>query len=334
MNVNIKVLAQELNLSTASVSRALRDSYEISNETKKRVWELAKKLNYEPNPFASNLRRNKSKTIAVIIPEIANNFFSLAINAIEEVARQRDYHVLIYQTHDDTDIEIAFINRLLCGRVDGILISVSSTTIDNKPFSKLIKDIPVVFFDRVYENIDAATITTNDYESSYLATQHLIDCGCKKIAYLFALKNLLTGKMRLNGYLDALKSNHILHDENLVVTHAECAGQDYDNIRNLLITEKPDAVISSIEQMALPCYQACKELDINIPNQLKIISFSNLETAPLLNPSLSTITQPALEIGREAAVILFKILDKKYFESTEPIVLKSAIILRESTGKQ
>lgn len=334
MNVNIKVLAQELNLSTASVSRALRDSYEISNETKKRVWDLAKKLNYEPNPFASNLRSNKSKTIAVIIPEIANNFFSLAINAIEEVARQRDYHVLIYQTHDDTDIEIAFINRLLSGRVDGILISVSSTTIDNKPFNKLIKDIPVVFFDRVFENIDAATITTNDYESAYQATQHLINCGCKKIAYLYALENLLTGKMRLNGYLDALKANHILHDKNLVVTHAESAGQNYHNIKNLLSTEKPDAAISSIEQMALPCYQACKELNINIPDQLKIISFSNLETAPLLNPSLSTITQPALEIGREAATILFRILDKKYFEPTEPIVLKSDIILRESTGNQ
>jgi len=329
--INIKKLAEELNLSPASVSRALNDSHEISKETKERVWELAKKLNYEPNPSASNLRSHKSKTIAVIIPQVANSFFSLAINGIEKIARQRDYHVLIYQTHDNSDMEIAFINRLLNGRVDGILISISSSTIDNTPFTELIKNIPIVFFDRMYDEIDAVNITTDDYESSYQATQHLIEAGCQRIAYLFALNNLITGKRRMAGYVNALKDNNILYDEQLIITHIENEDEDYANIKNLLTSEKPDGIISSIEEMALPCYSACKQLNINIPGDIKIISFSNLKTAQLLDPPLSTVTQPAAEIGQKAAEILFKMLDKKHFEPKETIVLRSTIIPREST---
>lgn len=330
-NTNIKKLAQELNLSAATVSRALRDSYEISAETKQKVWALAKKLNYEPNPSASNLRSHKSKTIAVIIPEVANNFFSQAINGIEEIARKRDYHVLIYQTHENSEIEIAFTQRLLSGRVDGILISVTSETHDNQHFKNITKELPVVFFDRIYEDIDAVKITTDDYESTYNATQHLIDCGCKRIAYLFALNNLSTGKKRVSGYLDALKYNNIPYDEKLILNDCLNEDENYKHIKNLLIEQKPDGVLSSVEEMALPCYYACKDLHLNIPHDVKIVSFSNLKTAPLLNPSLTTITQPAFEIGKEAATILFKILDKKHFEPNETLVLKSTLIKREST---
>jgi len=192
--INIKRLALELNLSAATVSRALRDSHEISSETKVRVLELAQKLNYEPNPFASSLRRQKSKTIAVIVPEIANNFFSLAINGIEEVARERDYHVLIYQTHESSKIETSFLMRLLSGRVDGILISLASEAVDKEQLKEVGEKLPIVFFDRVHDDIEGVKITTDDYESAYNAVQHLIENGCKKIGYLLALNTLSTGK--------------------------------------------------------------------------------------------------------------------------------------------
>jgi len=331
-NVNIKKLALELNLSAATVSRALRDSYEISAETKQKVLAMAKKLNYEPNPSASNLRSNKSKTIAVIIPEVANNFFSQAINGIEEIARTRDYHVLIYQTHEKSETEIAFMQKLLSGRVDGILISISNETTNNQQFKEIIKNLPVVFFDRIYEDIDAAKITTDDYESAYNATQHLIDSGCKKIAYLSALYNILTGKKRIEGYLDALKDNNIPYCEDLFIESGNDEQENLKQIENVLIMQKPDGIIASIEELALPCYYACKQLKLNIPADVKIISFSNLKTAALLNPSLTTITQPAFEIGKAAASIMFKILDKKYFEPHETLVLKSTLIKRESTG--
>ncbi|WP_214229431.1 LacI family DNA-binding transcriptional regulator [Pedobacter sp. B4-66] len=330
--VTVKTLAKELNISIATVSKALNDSYEISLETKQKVWDLAKKLKYQRNPSASNLRSHKTKTIAVIIPEIANNFFSLAINGIEEIARKRDYHVLIYQTHENSEIEIAFTDSLLSGRVDGILISVSSNTNNNEHFKELVKKIPVVFFDRVFEDIDAVKITTDDYESAYSATRHLIEGGCKKIAYLFALNNLVTGKNRFAGYQKALEEHGMVYTDAMVVNYDKDISKNYENIKAMVSSEKPDAIISSIEDLALPCYYVARELNLNIPGDLKIISFSNLNTAPLLNPSLTTIEQPAFEIGKEAADILFKILDKKYFDPNENHILKSSLIKRESTS--
>lgn len=329
--VNIKKLALELNLSAATVSRALRDSHEISSETKARVLEMAKKLNYEPNPFASNLRGQKSKTIAVIVPEIANNFFSLAINGIEDVARKRDYHVLIYQTHESSDIETSFLMRLLSGRVDGILISLASETVDKEHLRKVSDQLPVVFFDRVHDDIEGVKITTDDYESAYNAVQHLAENGCKKIGYLLALNTLSTGKKRLQGYLDALKNNGFPDDENLIMESGANSDENYALIKNLIAEQKPDGILSSIEDLAMPCYYACRELELNIPNDLKLISFSNLAHAELLNPSLTTINQPAFEIGVEAAGILFKIFNKRWYEPNETIVLKSNLIKREST---
>jgi LacI family transcriptional regulator len=331
-NITIKELALELNLSAATVSRALSDSYEISAATKQMVWDLAKKLNYEPNPSASTLRSHKSKTLAVIVPEIANNFFSQAINGIEEISRQHGYHVLIYQTHENSEIEAAFIKSLLSGRVDGVLISVSSETNNKDHFIDLNKNIPVVFFDRALENMDAVKITTNDYESAYIATAHLIKCGCKKIGFLFALNNLSTGKNRLNGYIDALASNNIAYDEMLVINCDKDESQNYSHIKALLTKNKPDGLISSIEELVLPCYAICEELQINIPDDLKIVSFSNLKTAPFLNPSLTTITQPAFEIGITAATLILKLLNKKQVDTNEVVVLKSDLIERGSTA--
>lgn len=329
--INIKKLALELNLSAATVSRALRDSHEISTETKARVLEMAQKLNYEPNPFASSLRRQKSKTIAVIVPEIANNFFSLAINGIEEVARERDYHVLIYQTHESSKIQASFLMRLLSGRVDGILISLASEAVGKEQLKEVSEKLPVVFFDRVHDDIEGVKITTDDYESAYNAVQHLIENGCKKIGYLLALNTLSTGKKRLQGYLDALKENGFPEEPELVMMSGGNDDQKYSLIKNFIAEQKPDGILSSIEELAMPCYYACKELELNIPNDLKLISFSNLTHADLLNPSLTTINQPAFEIGVEAASILFKIFNKRWYEFNETIILKSNLIKRESS---
>lgn len=329
--INIKKLALELNLSAATVSRALRDSHEISSETKARVLEMAQKLNYEPNPFASSLRRQKSKTIAVIIPEIANNFFSLAINGIEEVARQRDYHVLIYQTHESSEIEASFLMRLLSGRVDGILISLACEAVDKEQLKEVSEKLPVVFFDRVHDDIEGVKITTDDYESAYNAVQHLIENGCKKIGYLLTLNTLSTGKKRLQGYLDALKHNSLPDDTELIMESGANNDENYTRIKRLIAEQKPDGILSSIEELAMPCYYACREMGINIPKDLKLISFSNLTHAELLNPSLTTINQPAFEIGVEAASILFKIFNKRWYEFNETIILKSNLIKRDST---
>ena len=333
--VNLKTLAKELNLSMSTVSRALRDSHEISAETKQKVLALAKELNYEPNPYASSLRRQASKTIAVVIPEVANNFFSLAINGIEEIAQLKGYHVLIYLTHDCYVKERAIARHLASGRVDGILMSVSSGSNDFSHLAELKnKDIPMVFFDRVCEEMATAKVTTDDYKAGYKATLHLIEKGCKRIAYLMIAQNLSIGQKRMEGYRDALQENGFPFDESLVINCSIDRDQNYELIKNSLNSENPpDGLFASVEHLALSSYYACKHSGLKIPEDVKIISFSNLETAPLLNPSLTTITQPAYNIGKEAAAILCKNLSRKNYniEDNEDIELKSELIEREST---
>ena len=333
-SIDLKKLARLLNLSISTVSKALRDGYDISNETKERVIALATELNYQPNPHASSLRRHKSKTIAAIIPEIANNFFTLAINGIESIAQEKGYHVLIYITHEDAEKEIAFIKHLRNGRVDGVLISLSSGTKDYSHLEELReKGLPIVFFDRVCDDLDTACITTDDYESSYKATQHLIDKGCTKIAHLMFSEHTSIGKRRLKGYVDAIQDNELSFDEKLIVRCTNNDEKDYKLLEKLFSSTKPDGVYASVERYAILCYDICHRLKLSIPREIKIISFSNLQAAAFLNPPLSTVTQPAFDIGKEAASILFKALDKKMFKlKTENIVFKSTLIERESTS--
>ncbi|MCD0488738.1 LacI family transcriptional regulator [Pedobacter sp. MC2016-14] len=333
MGVNLKQLAAELQLSTSTVSRALHDSHEISIETKKRVREMADKLGYQANPYASSLRKQKSKTIALVIPEIDNNFFTLAINGIEEIAQSKDYHVLIYLTHEDLQKEIAVSKHLQSGRVDGILMSVTSQTDDSTHLKELNKtNIPLVFFDRISDEINTVKITTDDYNSGYNATKHLIDAGCKHIAYLQVSEALSIGIKRLNGFKDAIKENSPGNKTSIVT----CGNQNEDNynlIQNLLnVPDAPDGIFASIEKLAVTAYYVCHDSNIGIPEQVKIISFSNLSTAPLLNPSLSTITQPAFEIGKKAAQVLFRLIEQKPLDDDERnIILKSQLIPRNST---
>jgi len=333
-SVNIKKLAQLLGLSISTVSKALRDSHDIGKDTKEKVLKLATELNYQPNPHASSLRKHKSKTIAVIIPEIANNYFALAINGIESVAREKGYHVLIYLTHEDFANEIAFTRHLNSGRVDGVIISVAHTDKDFLHLHDLRKKgLPIIFFDRVCEDFDTVKVTTDDYESGYLATKHLIDQNCQKIAHLCMSKNLSIGNKRLRGYLKALEDHSIQIDNSLIVECVNDHEADLNLVRNLFNKQHPDGIFASVEKYAITTYEVCRELGLNIPADVKVIGFSNLETADFLNPSLSTITQPAFEMGKLAATMLFKALDKKMFElKDEDIVLQSKLVKRDSTS--
>jgi LacI family transcriptional regulator len=332
--MNLKQLSKELNLSISTVSKALSDSQEISTATKKKVQAKAKELNYHANPFASNLRNKKSKTIAVIIPEIANNFFSLAINGAESFAQEKGYHVLIYQTNEDAQKEKSIAKYLLNGRVDGVMISLSNNTTDVKHLKELQqREIPLVFFDRASEKIDLPRVTTDDYDSAFMGVEHLIKNGIKDIAFLSISKSLSISNDRAEGYLAALKKNKIIADKKRIVF---CDGNRVSNKNNIkkLLTQKnrPDALFACVEELAILCYEICEELKLKIPTDIKIISYSNLKTASILNPSLTTITQPAYEIGREAASILFKLIDKECINADdENIVLKSTLIVRNST---
>ena len=333
MSVKIKDLAKQLNLSVATISKALKDSHEISPETKQKVLELAKKLNYTPNAYASSLRKRSSKTIAVVLPEVADSFFSIAINGIESVAHEKGYHVLIYLTHESFEREEAILKEFQSGRVDGILISVSGETRNSDHIKEVIAaGIPLVFFDRVCEDVDTAKIVTDDFESSYNATCHLIRAGCKKISYLSTSSALSINNKRMEGYRQALADNGIKKNGEDIVSCDSNSEGNYKIIHELLKNKnKPDGLIASVEKLTTPVYLACEHLGLTIPGDLKVISFTNLQAALILTPTLTTVTQPAFEMGKTAATVLFQSLEKRNYNLKKEItIIPSVLTIRNS----
>ncbi|OAQ41924.1 hypothetical protein A5893_02050 [Pedobacter psychrophilus] len=335
-NVTLKEIAVQLGVSVSTVSRALTDSYEINVETKKKVQQLAKDLNYQPNPFASFLRKHKSNTIALVIPEISNNFFSLVIKGVEAACQEKDFYVLIYQTDEDFQKEQRITNHLIGGRVDGVLISVCSQTNTSDHLKEILeRKIKLVMFDRVLNDITVSKVTSNDYDNSLEATKLLLNQGCRKIIFLKAGSNLSTMDKREKAYADALISYGLSVDETLVKTFLPDQELDLEVLKTFIISKKPDAIFCSVENLAIACYDICSELNLNIPNDIKIITFSNLKVARLLNPSLTTISQPAYEIGKTAATLLINEIEGKYEEdSFQNISLDSILIKRDSTKKK
>ncbi len=336
--ITIKTLAKELGISIATVSKALRDSYEISAETKQRVLNLAKELNYMPNPYASSLRKQKSKTIAVILPEVADNFFSLAINGIQSVAIAKNYHVLIYLSHENFEMEKEAILHCSSGRVDGVLISVSRETTAIAHFEKLKKEnIPLVFFDRDIENFSAPKVITNDYECGEIAAKQLISNGCKNPIFISTSASLSISNKRFSGFISVLaKMGLPVNNRQYII--------DNDNKEKLITTQiqqileknlHTDGIVASEEKLAIHTYQVCHKRGIKIPKDLKLIAFSTLETASILNPSLTTISQPAFDIGKNAAEILFAMIEKKrhIVQDDYTLILPSILIERDSTNK-
>ncbi|GAB3363561.1 LacI family DNA-binding transcriptional regulator [Arachidicoccus ginsenosidivorans] len=329
--INIKELAQALNLSTSTVSRAFRDKNDINPQTKQFILDKAKELGYYPNIYASNLRGSKSRTLAVIMPELANNFFSLAVKGIEKVAQAKGYHTLVYVTDSNYSKEISIVEDLFNGRVEGIIMSVSGEGSDHQYIKKL-KDskIPLVFFDRVYEDIEVPKVVTDDFDSSFKATEYFLKNGLNKVAFLVIDKSVSIGNARLQGYLEAHKKCRKKVDKKLIIDCSNDFDETYEAIKHAITLYQPEALFASVERLATAAYRVCKDLNISIPEDIKVISYSNLNIADLLNPSLSTITQPAEALGKEAAKLIFGILNGLQPSNKEQI-LRAEIIHRISS---
>ncbi|MFZ6012298.1 MAG: LacI family DNA-binding transcriptional regulator [Bacteroidota bacterium] len=334
MSITIKEIARDLGLAVSTVSKALRNSYEISQETKQRVFEYAEKLDYLPNPYASSLKRRKTGNIAVVIPEVADSFFSIAINGIESIAQEKGYHVIVYLTHEDQKKEQAILRDFRSGRVDGVLMSVASGMEDRRYIKEFcLRETPIVFFDRICEDTQAAKVTTNDADAAFLATRHLFERGCKNVAFLSMFGNLAILNNRLEGYKRAHSEFKIKVKLKNIVTCTDVDEQNLTIIRKLLKSkERPDGVVGSVEKVTTLLYTVSKELKIKIPRDLKVVGFSNLQIAALLDPPLTTVAQPAFEMGKAAASILFGVLDKKKVDlAKETMVLPSLLVKRSST---
>jgi LacI family transcriptional regulator len=333
-HTTIKTIAAKLGISKSTVSKALQDSHEISIATKNKVLEAANELHYKPNHFASGLKSRKSKAIAVIVPEIVDSFFSLAIKGIETVTQKKGYHINIYITNDLVAKEKEIFKLLSDGRVDGVLISICREAACSDHIKELMDTgMPLVFFDRAVEDIETGKVVTDDFKSGYNAAHHLIEQGCKRVCFFSISENLSILQKRVEGFKQALSEDSIADACNNVYQISTDKNKCLETITSLLSDPdlRPDGIVISVELLTIPIYMACKNLNIRIPEELKVICFSNLQYASLLSPPLTTITQPAFEIGEQAASLICSAIANNRSLKNEKIICPSRLDVRNSS---
>lgn len=333
--VTIKDIAKTLGISISTVSRALKNHPDISEETKSQVKNLARKLSYEPNALALSLRKNKSNTIGVIIPEIVHHFFSSVISGMEDIAYERGYNIMMCQSNELYEREIINSQTLLSNRVDGVLISVSKSTKDFEHFRSFINQgIPLVFFDRVCPEILTDRVIINDEAGAFLATEYLIEIGCKKIAHFSAPQNLLIGQGRLAGYQRALRQYKMEINPDLIV---HC---DTTELANTIIpgflekNPEVDAIFAVNDSTAISTMQVLHKMGVRIPEDISVVGFGDGPNALICSPTLTTIEQKGYEIGMEAIKLLvYKIENETASDSFQTKVISPSLMVRESTRK-
>jgi LacI family transcriptional regulator len=336
--VTIKDIAKALNFSTSTVSRALRGSYEISAETKKLVLEYAEKINYRPNPVALSLKERRSRAIGVVVSEIANDFFSEAINGIESIAYNRGYHVIITQTHESEEREKVNVQHHASRSVDGLLISLSSGTVDLTFLKELNeKGLPIVFFDRITDEIDTHKVTANNYLGAFQATEHLIYQGFKKIAHITSSPYLSITKERLRGYQEALEKHHITYNESLIkyCNHGGMIAEEIEDAITSLYKgkTKPDAIFTASDRVTTVCLAELKKLKVK--KEIGFAGFSNTKVGELFDPPITVVKQPAFEIGQTATELLIQMIEsKRAVLEFETKILETELIIRESSSKK
>lgn len=337
--VTIKDIARELGISPSTVSRALKDHPDISTETKRAVTELAEKLHYTPNSIALSLRQQKTNTIGVIIPEIIHFFFSTVISGIEDIAYDAGYSVIVSQSNESYEREVIDSKALFNNRVDGMLVSLSRQTTKYDHFKSIYdRGVPMVFFDRVTNEINCSKVIVDDYTGSFDATEHLIEQGYKRIAHLSGPASLTITEDRLEGYKAALKKHNVPYDETIVMR--DNASEDEQVAKEL--TQKllngsnpPDAIFAINDIAALGAMMAAKDKGLKIPGDIGIVGFSNWRFTSLTEPPMTTVNQPGFEMGREAARLLIKQIEAKDDEVIEPetVKLKTSLVIRGSSVK-
>jgi len=335
--VTIKDIAKALGFSTSTVSRALRDSHEISAETKRIVLEYAEKINYKPNPIALSLKERRSRSIGVVVCEIANSFFSQVINGIESIAYNNGYNVIIAQSMESFDRELLNLQYLTSRSIDGLIISVSTETTDFSYMKELYdKKMPIVFFDRIVDEIETHKVVADSYKGAYNATKHLIDCGYKRIAAISNPELVSISRERLAGYKTALNDHGIEADESLV-KYCQHGGMIFSEVQKVVneLLEKPnppDAFFTAADKLTTNCLRIFKAKGIVVPNDIGLMGFSNSDLAELIEPSLSVIRQPAFEMGEVATNLLIQLIEsKRPVTDFETKVLSTEMLIRGST---
>ena len=331
--VTIKDIARELGVSPSTVSRALKDHPDISPATKKQVRELVEKLKYKPNAVALSLRSRKSNTIAIVVPAIVHHFFSSVISGIEEVAQDAGYNVMIFQSNESYDREVAIVQTLASIQADGVLVSISKTSRKFGHLKELMNDgLPLVFFDRACDEIEADKVVVDDFNGAFNAVEHLISTGCRRIAHFSAPQHLQIGYQRKRGYITALEKHGFEPDEALMVkcdTHDEALEVTPGIMR---LERPPDAIFAVNDLTATGVMKVLKQMRFRIPEDVSVIGFTDGLVATVTDPPLTSVSQHGFQMGKKAMELLLKRIDA--LEEDQPAVteiIPTELVIREST---
>ncbi|MDY0905364.1 LacI family DNA-binding transcriptional regulator [Pedobacter sp. CFBP9032] len=328
-------IAKALNITVSTVSRALSGFPAISETTRKAVIETAEKLNYSPNKLASALKSGKTHIIGVIVPSVQAHFFASIIHCIEDGLKDSGYRVIIYQSNESVENEINGVKTLLEAQVDGIMASMSLETKDVSHFKEIVKqNKPLILFDRVDESLAVPTITLDDFKAGYVATQHLIDQGYSKIAFVTTIHQIKIFNDRLKGYKAALTANNLpVLDEHIVFGGLSIKDGRFGAGKLMRGENKPDAVVAGDDFTALGVIKKLKEIN-QTPPEVGVIGFANEAFSAYITPNLSTIDQHASQMGTECAKMFLKMINQEDpYQNTEHVVLDPTVVERQSTAK-
>ncbi|HEY8689439.1 MAG TPA: LacI family DNA-binding transcriptional regulator [Chitinophagaceae bacterium] len=335
--VTIYDLANKLNISVATVSRGLNDDSVVSKKTRKKITDLAEELGYRSNHFARNLRQQQTNTIGVLVHELNSNFITSVLAGIEKVTAEAGYDIIITHSSESYKKEAANAKNLFHKRVDGLIASLAFDTTDLDHFKPFVdKGVPVIFFDRVEQDGNNSVVIIDNYKCGYQATKHLIEQGCKRIAHVTSSLKRNVYSQRYKGYQDALFDNKIPLDENLLIVNdlSEKAGVD-TALQILKMKPLPDGAFITNDFVAAVCMRTLKEHGINIPEDIAIVGFNNDAIGKLIEPALTTINYPGIDMGEIAARNLINHLKGiSDIHHTNTIIVRSDLIIRKSSLKK
>jgi len=329
--IGIKDIAEMLGISVSTVSRAFRDTHDVNPITRQKVLSLAKELNFKPNKNASALASGSTKNIGVVIPFITNYYFSTVISGIQEEAYEQDYNIILYVTNDSIGREQNLLENLSTSSLDGLLISISSDSYTHEHFERLMtKGLPIVFFDRVPNDIAASKVVQDDFAGAFQATQFLLESGAKRIAHIAGPKDLNFTQQRLNGYLEALKHFNMPVDNSLIVHSgfSQLHGSE-DTNKLLTLPQPPDAIFAVNDRKAVGAILTIKKHGLQIGVDIGVIGFTNDPISTVVEPNLTTIEEPAFDIGKRSCALLIRHIKNKNFE-IQDIILPGTLVVRDS----
>ena len=336
IELTMKDIAREFNTSVATVSRALKDSPRISEEKRRAIQEYAREHNFSPNMLAESLRNSRlmqPKIIGVIVPELSHYYFSTVLAGIEEEARARDYRIMVAQSNEKYEREVKICQSFYENRVCGIIVSQAKDTTKYDHFNQLLENgVPLVFYDRICTGVNADRVVVDDYQGAYNAVTHLIETGCKRIAFYGSPMTLEISKNRYNGYKDALKRHGIEPDDSLMRFCDNRSDAEIVTPEILEREDRPDAFFAVNDDTAIGIMYAAKRLGFKVPDDISICGFTNGQRAISCDPMLTTVEQRGKRVGEEAADILIGHVEGAIpRDKVEKRIVRTRLIIRGTT---